>query len=305
AQGPLSSGLLERVERAAREFDVLVFFTYLYHPTVAGLPLAGRKSLLIPTAHDEPAIHFRIFRRVFESPTAIAFNSVEERDFVLSHFDVRAPYSDIVGCGVELGGSPERLQEERSAPDRPFVLYLGRIAKNKGVPHLVACFRRFKAENEQRYFEGAHGKYLGRELELVIAGSGETGLIQANADVRLAGFVSDAEKSNLLRDTEALMMPSFYESLSLVTLEAFAWGRPVLAQSRCAVTRGHIERSGAGDTYADEAEFSRKLSEMLGNAALRAERGERGRAYVRANYAWEKVESRLLRLLQLTAAAAR
>ena len=55
-QGPWCPALQEYLERNAQSYDVLIFFTYLYAPTVLGMKIAPHKSILVPTAHDEPAI---------------------------------------------------------------------------------------------------------------------------------------------------------------------------------------------------------------------------------------------------------
>lgn len=59
-QGPWCPGLLEYLERSYASYDALIFFTYLYAPTVLGLRVDPARSILVPTAHDEPAIHLDI-----------------------------------------------------------------------------------------------------------------------------------------------------------------------------------------------------------------------------------------------------
>ena len=54
-------------------------------------------------------------------------------------------------------------------------------------------------------------------------------------------------------------MPSYYESLSMVALEAWALGTPVIANARCDVLLGQCLRSNAGLYYADAAEFGAVL----------------------------------------------
>ena len=74
-QGPWCPALLEYLERHHRTYDALIFFTYLYAPTVLGLRVAPEKSILVPTAHDEPAIHLGIYREMFSLPAAVAYNT--------------------------------------------------------------------------------------------------------------------------------------------------------------------------------------------------------------------------------------
>ena len=98
------------VSRAARVpgaqpapvYDVLIFFTYLYAPTVLGSRVAPHKSILVPTAHDEPAIHLDIYKELFSLPAGLAYNTEVERRFLTTHFSIRAVEEETVGCGVDL-----------------------------------------------------------------------------------------------------------------------------------------------------------------------------------------------------------
>ena len=101
-QGPWCPSLLEYLERHHRSYDALVFFTYLYAPTVLGLQIDPARSILIPTAHDEPPIHLSIYKDVFGLPAGIGYLTEVERRFVTTHFATRALTEETVGCGVEL-----------------------------------------------------------------------------------------------------------------------------------------------------------------------------------------------------------
>src|SRR4029079_4642665 len=77
-QGPWSPALIEHLRRQQQYFDVFVFFTYLYAPTVLGLEVTPARSVLVPTAHDEPPIRLGIFKDVFSRPAAIIYNTDSE-----------------------------------------------------------------------------------------------------------------------------------------------------------------------------------------------------------------------------------
>src|SRR5947199_4160937 len=124
-QGPWCPALLEYLERNQNQYDVLIFFTYLYAPTVLGMRIAPHKSILVPTAHDEPAIHLGIYKEMFSAPAAVAYNTDVERRFLTTHFSIRAVEEETVGCGVELPQT-QLYQQERAdeapqdaAPDEP------------------------------------------------------------------------------------------------------------------------------------------------------------------------------------------
>jgi len=93
------------------------------------------------------------------------------------------------------------------------------------------------------------------------------------------------------------VVPSPYESLSLLALEAFAVGTPVLANARSEVLVDHCVRSNAGLFYADREEFVEALNLLLGDEQLRAAMGRNGKEYVRRNYRWDVIMSKYDRLL--------
>ena len=115
-QGPWSPALLEYLKRHHQQYDALIFFTYLYAPTVLGLRIAPGRSILVPTAHDEPAIQLDLYKEVFTLPAAIAYNTEVERRFLETHFSIRAVAEETVGCGVDL---PHGRQEPRGPTRTP------------------------------------------------------------------------------------------------------------------------------------------------------------------------------------------
>ena len=117
-------------EQAPQPYDALIFFTYLYAPTVLGLEIDPARSILVPTAHDEPAIHLGIYREMFAKPAAVAFNTEVEKNFLKTTFEFRAAAEETVGCGVDL------LQDERAQPDEPSRKDEERL--HKRLPHAPA-----------------------------------------------------------------------------------------------------------------------------------------------------------------------
>ena len=93
-------------------------------------------------------------------------------------------------------------------------------------------------------------------------------------------------------------MPSYYESLSMVALEAWALGRPVLANGRCDVLKGQCIRSNAGLYYERYEEFVETLYSLESNGPLHARLGQNGREYFRRHYSWPVIERKYLDMLQ-------
>jgi glycosyltransferase involved in cell wall biosynthesis len=319
-QGPWCPALLEYLERNHQQYDVLIFFTYLYAPTVLGSRIAPHKSILVPTAHDEPAIHLEIYRELFGLPAGIAYNTEVERRFLTTHFSIRAIEEETIGCGVELPqaqdyprdpassqasdadeqtGTEEEAIDDASPTFRPhlaqrgsmfrrrhrlhgpFALYGGRIDPGKGCEELIEYFSTYVKE--------------GGEASLVLMGVKLMPLPE-EPFIRFAGRLSDQERVHALEAATIVVVPSPYESLSLLALESFAVGTPVLANARSEVLVEHCRKSNAGLYYADRDEFSECLRLLVADHGLRASLGRQGREYVRTNYRWDVILAKYERM---------
>jgi hypothetical protein len=91
----------------------------------------------------------------------------------------------------------------------------------------------------------------------------------------------------------------------MVALEAWALGRPVLANGQCDVLKGQCIRSNAGLYYERYEEFAETLYSLESNGPLHARLGQNGREYFRRHYSWPVIERKYLDMLQqLTKATA-
>jgi glycosyltransferase involved in cell wall biosynthesis len=303
-QGPWCPALLEYLERHHNQYDVLIFFTYLYAPTVLGVRIAPQKSILVPTAHDEPAIHLEIYKELFSHPAAIAYNTEVERRFLTTHFSIRAVEEETVGCGVELPQAQQYPRDRQSAEREPehadadsptfrphlaqrgttfrrrhrlhgaIVLYGGRIDAGKGCEELIEYFSAYVNN--------------GGDASLVLMGVKLMPLPE-EPFIRFAGRLSEQERTQALEAATVVAVPSPYESLSLLALESFAVGTPILANARSDVLVDHCQKSNAGLYYADRYEFDECLRMLVADQRLRASMGANGRDYVRRNYRWDVI----------------
>jgi glycosyltransferase involved in cell wall biosynthesis len=277
AQGPYAPELLEFLFKRAREYDHVLFFTYIYYPTVLGLPLVPERAVLVPTAHEESAIGLASYKPVFHAPRAIAYNTEEERRMVWRRFRNERVSNEIVGVGIDV------LAERSAARFRskygingPYLLYVGRIGVSKGSRELFASYESWRASDP------AH------DVSLVLVGDAEIGIPKSNGIVHL-GRVSEQDKWDALAGCAAFVMPSLLESLSLVTLEAWAAGRPVIVDARSPVLAGMARRAGGGLAYRGPAEFAEICELLLDKPALAAQLGRSGADFVARTYTWPRV----------------
>lgn len=268
-QGPLAPGLLRHLEEAGDTYDGFLFFTYLYAPTVWGLPMVANRALLVPTAHDEPPIRFGTYADVFERPRVLMANTPEEVSLI-GRFYPNHARARVVGVGVDRPKADPARFREKYGVRRHYLLYVGRLEPGKGIPELLSHFRVLR----ERYKDAP---------DLVLAG--EANMDVSGEGVRYVGRVGEQDKHDALAGALAVVVPSRYESLSLLTLEAFAQSTPVLVNGRSEVLAGQVERSGAGRTYTDLESFIDGLRDV-GNE--RDALGARGLAYAK-KHGWPRV----------------
>jgi glycosyltransferase involved in cell wall biosynthesis len=276
AQGPLSPELLQALPSHRAATDVFVFLTYIYYPTALGLRLVSDKALLVPTAHDEPPIYLNLYRALFHAPRGILFNTEEERAFVQQQFGNAYIPNLVVGLGVDAPShpQPERFRQKLRLP-APYFLYLGRIVESKGCDELLRYFTHFRA------------LYPG-EASLVLLGKSEMSL-PSTPDVIYGGFVSEAEKFDAIAGARAILVPSRFESLSMITLEAWALSRPVVTTAFSPVVCGMCRRGNGGLYYQDADEFAEILHLLMESPDLATAIGHNGRRFYQANYTWDRV----------------
>jgi len=282
-QGPLSHDLITYVKQHEHEYDAFIFFTYLYATTYFLLPLVAQKAYLVPLAHDEWPIYLSMWDRFFEKPCGFVFNTVEERDFLKVRFPKVSLEGPVAGVAVEppVANNAEHFRQQYNIDD-PFLLYIGRVDPSKGCEELFDYFIKL------RFHEISPRK-------LVLLGK-STMAIPNHPDIITLGFVDEQTKWEALVACDLLIMPSPYESLSIVLLEAWAVGKPVLVNGKCEVLVGQSRRAQGGLWYTNKDEFQLAIEKM--NERVRNQLGLQGKNFVKTNYVWLKIESKYLDILQ-------
>lgn len=278
--GPYSPELVRAVAAARGRFDRFLFYCYRYYHSYHGLPAVRDKAILVPTAEEDPAIHLGVFQPFFRSPRGIVYLTPEEQALVEDASGNREVPSVVIGSGVNLP-EPDPTLDFRAKHGllRPFVLYVGRVDRNKGAVTLFAYFRKFLEES-------------GTDVDLVLAGKSVV-QVPDHPRIRHVGFITEEEKVAALRQCRLLVMPSPYESLSVITLEAWKLGVPVLANARCNVLMGQCLRSNGGLFYHGYAEFAEGLRLLLGQPGLAEALGRQGKAYVEREYSWGAIDAKM------------
>jgi glycosyltransferase involved in cell wall biosynthesis len=110
--------------------------------------------------------------------------------------------------------------------------------------------------------------------------------------------VSGPVRERLLAHATALVVPSRFESLSLVLLEAWNHGVPALVNGRCQVLKGQALRGDGALFYRNYDEFARGLDYLLRNPDAARQLGAQGLSYVDREYRWPHVMRKVEDFLQ-------
>jgi glycosyltransferase involved in cell wall biosynthesis len=282
--GPDTPGLLAHLRDHGAGYDLVLFWTFRYAPSYFGVPLVRDRAVLVPTAEDDPAIRLEALEPFFAMPAGWLFLTPEEQLLVSDRAGRTLSPSAVIGSGLDPAApKPDRALLDAAGIPQRYVLYLGRVDRNKGCDTLLQYFQEYLA--------------AGRDTPLVLAGPAKM-QIPAHSNIRPLGYVSDAMRTALLAHAQALVVPSRYESLSIVLLEAWNAGTPALVNARCRVLDGQVRRANGGLTYRSAGEFREALDFLLSHEDARTAFGRQGLAYVGREYRWPIVMDRVERLLR-------
>ena len=285
--GPYCPSFIPFLEENADKYEAVIFITYAFYLTVKGMGLHLKNSILLATAHDDASVRLPIYREVFQSPAAFLYNSVEEKEFIIKNFYTQQKPSRLTCVGIDLPETgvyelPERIKEYKDN----YIVYVGRVSNGKNFSELNRDFIEYKRRNPS-------------QLKLIVLGIiDDKMLLTYSEDIIYDGFVTEEEKTAVLENAKLLVMPSEYESLSLVILESMAAGRPVLVNGRCAVLKGQCIRSNAGLYYTDFFEFEAGLNYILSHEEAYMQMCENGYKFVKENYSWDKVVADISDLIE-------
>ena len=284
AEGPTSPALVDYITKHASDYDFCLFFSYRYYHAYYGVRAAPARAILVPTAERDEAIGLSIFQPLFRSVRAVMYNSPEERAMIEAVSGNQSVPGVVVGIGSDVPQNPQpsRFRQKHGIPG-PFAVYVGRIDENKGCSELFRFFQQYLTDPSSTLSLALIGHSL---LE-----------IPKHPRIRHLGFLSDQDKFDAMAAADVLIMPSYFESLSMVALEAWAIGKPVVANGRCDVLRGQCVRSNAGLYYDNGAEFMETLSTIERNRWLANALGRNGRQFFREHYDWPVIERKYLDMI--------
>jgi glycosyltransferase involved in cell wall biosynthesis len=282
--GPDAPGLLDHLRQHGTEFDLVLFWTFRYAPSYFGVPIVADRAILVPTAEEDQAVTLDVLEEFFQKPAGYLFLTPEEETLVAGRAGYQLTPSAVIGTGLEpaqpAAGS-DLLRQQGITED--YVLYLGRVDRNKGCHTLLEHYESFAGSHPQAPL-------------LVLAGPAKM-TIPDHPRIKALGYVSADVRDALLAHALALVVPSPFESLSIALLEAWNYGVPALVNARCKVLDGQVRRANGGLSYRSSADFAEGFNYLLTHPRERQAFGRQGLAHVDREYRWPTVLQRVEQVL--------
>ncbi len=270
----LYSYLLEN----AKNYDLVFYAPYLFGTSFWGPMIAPENAVLVPCLHDEAYAYLPVFRSLFRKVCGIMWNA--EPEAKLANKIYRIP--DLLEKGQVVGMGFESLApvREKSLHGKPYVLYSGRKETGKNLDYLIFCYEEYRSRVEEAF-------------DLLVIGSGSIDFLEKlPTGVIDKGFVSEEDKRRYFTHASLLVQPSVNESFSIVLMESWREGTPVLVHSDCAVTSYHVAESGGGMCFRSANEFTACLQNAWDTPDQLLEMAKNGAAYVKSEYSWDAVHKR-------------
>lgn len=273
-----SSGLYQYMSENDNEYGLFVFIPYMFGTTYYGVRVNPAKAVLIPCFHDESYFYMEIFKELYSKVAGIVYNAKPEKDLAEKQFDLQGVRQIVMGIGMDTNISSDGCHfREKYHIKKPFMIYAGRKDAGKNVDLLL------------KYFSEYH-KRQQSDLRLVLIGGGSIEIPLDICDkVYDLGFVDKQDKYDAYAAAELLCQPSHNESFSLVIMESWLCGRPVLVHDRCAVTKNFAMDSDGGLYFKDYFEFEGAVNYILSHKSEAKVLGDNGKQYVKDHFAWDRI----------------
>jgi glycosyltransferase involved in cell wall biosynthesis len=198
----------------------------------------------------------------------------------------------VIGAGVNpndfIDANGERFKEKHGLIDSPLILFLGNRTASKGIFTLIESMKYVK----QRY----------PDVRLILAGrSGReyneyysTLPLELQSSILDVGVLSKQEKADAFSAADIFVMPSKFESIGLVYLEAWMCSTPVIGSY--SPTISNVINDGEDGfliDFGDSVVLGKKIVHLLKNDMLREEMGKVGRNKVLKKYTWNTITSKI------------
>lgn len=253
-----------------------------------------------------------IEKTAFHSADGVIAVSGAMKNDVQALYGVSPQKIRVIYNGIDAGRyAPDPDREVLAArgidPERPFVLFVGRVTRQKGIIHLVDAISHIRPGVGVVLCAGAPDTpEIGREMARGVERAAEKGDRQI---VWIPEFLPEGQIKKLYSLASVFVCPSIYEPFGLINIEAMACGAPVVGAAVGGIPEIVVDgqtgllvpfapKSKADPEPRDPAAYSKSLAEainrLLDAPKLAREMGKRGRRRVEELFSWESIAGQTL-----------
>jgi starch synthase len=252
-------------------------------------------------------------KTALEMADAVIAVSEETKKDILSLFNVSEERLSVIHNGIDLSEyrstkNPEVLRSLGVDPDRPYVLFVGRITRQKGIIHLVRAIRHLDPGFQVVLCAGAPDTpEIASEMQQAIALARE----HHGEIVWIEKMVSRPEAIALYSSASVFVCPSIYEPFGIINLEAMACGTPVVASAVGGIKEVVVDgETGflipleqmkespfeATDPAAFASDLASKINLLMADPNLASRMGAAGRKRAEELFGWDAIARKTERL---------
>jgi glycogen synthase len=252
-------------------------------------------------------------KTALEMADAVIAVSAETKRDVLSLFDVKEERISVIHNGIDLSEysaveNPAALKALGVDPERPYVLFVGRITRQKGIIHLVRAIRHLNPGFQIVLCAGAPDTpEIAAEMQQAVAAARE----HHGEIVWIEKMVTRSEAISLYSGASVFVCPSIYEPFGIINLEAMACGTPVVASAVGGIKEVVVDgetgflvplKQMTGSPFeATEPEvfasdLAAKINLLMADPALAARMGAAGRKRAEEFFGWDAIARKTERL---------
>lgn len=245
-------------------------------------------------------------KTAIEMADAVIAVSQETKRDILRHFRVEPGKIHVIHNGIDLDEykpvqAPDKIKALGIDPDKPYVLFVGRITRQKGIIHLVNAIKFMDPDFQVVLCAGAPDTPdIGREMSQRVSDIKKT----RDNVIWIQEMLDLPTKVALYSHADVFCCPSIYEPFGIINLEAMACETAVVASSvggiREVVVEGEtgllvdVEHSTTGsfeillpDRF--EIEFASKVNYLMKSRDVRIRMGKEGRKRAIEHFSWPTI----------------
>ena len=255
-----------------QELDVIHAHDWMSFPAAIRLSNVIKKPFIahvhsteldrIPNGYGSEYIMKTEYEGMAQATRVIAV-SYYTKQLLVTKYGINPEKIDIVHNGVKPFNYAPRTDKQLFAPDRPVIVFMGRLTMQKGADYFIALAKTVLQRIPDALFILAGDGDMYHELLFKTADE------KLSASVLFSGFVRDAQRAKLLERADVFVMPSLSEPFGLVALEAAQRHTPVIVSTNAGVSE--VMPSSIRVDFWDIKKMAEKIAELVGSPVISKE----------------------------------